>query len=67
MVDFNYFMLLKRPWLIDAKVIHDRGNNVIIVQGNRIVRTILVNKKLGEETRKPQVLICYDFDGKVNR
>jgi hypothetical protein len=22
-VDFNYFMLIGRPWLIDAKVTHD--------------------------------------------
>jgi hypothetical protein len=33
-VDFNYSMLLGRPWLRDAKVTHDWGNNVIIVQGN---------------------------------
>jgi len=39
-------MLLGRPWLKDAKVTHDWGNNVIIVQGNAIVRTILVNRKL---------------------
>jgi len=38
-VDFSYFMLLGIPWLIDAKVTHDWGNNVIIVQGNGTVRT----------------------------
>jgi hypothetical protein len=54
-------MLLGRLWLIDAKVAHDWGNNVIIVQGNGTVRTILVNKKLGAKTRRPQVLICYDL------
>jgi hypothetical protein len=54
-------MLLGRPWLKDAKVTHDWGNNVIIVQGNGIVKTILVNKKLGAETKRPQVLICYDL------
>jgi hypothetical protein len=31
LVDSNYFMLLGRPWLGDAKVTHDWGNNVIIV------------------------------------
>jgi hypothetical protein len=29
-VDSNYSMLLKRPWLIDAKVTHDWSNNVIL-------------------------------------
>ncbi len=46
-VDSNYFMLLGRPWLIDTKVTHDWGNNVIIVQGNETIKTTLVNKKLG--------------------
>ncbi len=52
-VDSNYFMLVGRPWLRDAKVTHDQGNNVNIVQGNGIVKTISMNKKLGIETRKP--------------
>ncbi len=52
-VDSNYFMLLRRPWLKDAKVTHDWGNNVIIVQGNGIVKIISINRKLGAETRKP--------------
>jgi hypothetical protein len=34
---------------------------VIIVQSNGTIKTILVNKKLGVETRRPQVLICYDL------
>jgi hypothetical protein len=54
-------MLLGRPWLKDAKVTHDWGNNVIIVHGNGIARTILVNKKLGTKTKKPQVFIFYDL------
>jgi hypothetical protein len=33
-VNSNYSMLLGRPWFKDAKVTHDWGNNVIIVQGN---------------------------------
>ncbi len=60
-VDFNYSMSLGRPWLRDVKVTHDRRNNVIIVQSNGTIKTILVNKKLGIETRRPQVLICYDL------
>jgi hypothetical protein len=46
-------MLLGRPWLIDAKVTHDWGNNVITIQGNGIIKTISFNKKIGVETRRP--------------
>jgi hypothetical protein len=60
-VDCSYSMLLGRPWLKNAKVTHDWGNNVIIVQGNGIVKTISINKKLGVKTRRLQVLICYDL------
>jgi hypothetical protein len=60
-VDSNYFMLLGRPWLKDAKVTHDRGNNVITIEGNGTVKTILVNKKLGAKTKRLQVLVCYDL------
>jgi hypothetical protein len=34
---------------------------VIIVQGNGIVRIMLVNKKLEVKTRRPQVLVYYDM------
>ncbi len=56
MVDFNYSMLLRKPWFRDAKVTHDRQINVIIVQGNGIAIKILVNKKLGAKTRRPKYL-----------
>jgi hypothetical protein len=58
-VDSSYSMLLGRPWLKDGKVTHDWGNNVINVQGNGIVRTILVNKQLGTKPKRPQILFCY--------
>jgi hypothetical protein len=54
-------MLLKRPSLIHVKVTHDWGNNVITIQGNGIVKTISVNRKLGAKTRRPQILVCYDL------
>jgi hypothetical protein len=50
-VDFSYFMLLRRLWLKDAKVTHD-CDNVIIVQGNGIIRTISINKKLRAKTKR---------------
>jgi hypothetical protein len=34
---------------------------VIVVQGNGIVKTISVNKKLGAKTRRPQVFVCDDL------
>jgi hypothetical protein len=30
-VNYSYSMLRGRPWLIDAKVTHDRGSNAINV------------------------------------
>jgi len=61
-VDFSYSMLLRRPWLGDAKVRHDQRNTVITVQGKGTIRTISINKKLGSiETRRLQVLVYYDL------
>jgi hypothetical protein len=54
-------MLLGRPWLRDAKVTHDWGNNVITIQHNGIVKTISDNKKLGVKTKRPQIIVCYDL------
>jgi hypothetical protein len=34
---------------------------VIIIQGNGIVRTISINKKLGTKSKKPQILVCCDL------
>ncbi len=34
---------------------------MITVQGNGTIRTISVNKKLGAEIKRPQVLVCYDL------
>jgi hypothetical protein len=36
-VDFNYSMLLGRPWLKDVKVTHDWGSNTVTIQGNGVV------------------------------
>jgi hypothetical protein len=59
-VDSNYSMLLGRPWLMDVKVAHDWGNNIVTIQGNGIVRTIIVTKHLGSELRRQEVLLYYD-------
>jgi hypothetical protein len=43
-LDYNYYML-NHPWLRDAKVFHDWGNNTITIQGINIIKTILLTKK----------------------
>jgi hypothetical protein len=45
-IDLSYSMLLDRPWLRDAKMAHDWGNDIITIQGNGIVRTIIMIKHL---------------------
>jgi hypothetical protein len=40
---------------------HDWGNNVIIVQGNGIIKTILVNKKLGVEIKGLKYLFVMTY------
>ncbi len=52
-VDSSYSMLLGRPWLRDVKVAHDWGSNIITIQGNGTIRTIIVTKHLGGEVRRP--------------
>jgi hypothetical protein len=60
-VDSNYFMLLRRPWFRDATITCDWGNSVIAIQGNGIVMTISVNGKVGVESKRLQILVCYDL------
>jgi len=57
-VDYNYSMLFKRPWLRDAKVANDWGSNIVTIRGNGIVITIIVTKRLGGEVRKLEMLLC---------
>jgi hypothetical protein len=57
----SYSMLVSHPWLRDAKISHDWGNNTIIIQGMGTIRTICVTKKLGALAKHPKVLVCYDF------
>jgi len=59
-VDYNYSMLLGRPWLKDVKVAHDWGSNTVTIQGNGIIQTIIITKHLQNEVRKPKVLLCYN-------
>jgi hypothetical protein len=54
-------MLLGRPWLRDAKVAHDWGNNTMIIQGNGTIKTIVVSKHLGAKMKRPKILLCHDY------
>ncbi len=52
-LDSSYSMLLKCPWFKDVKVSHDWGTNTITIHGTCTIRTILVTKKLGVQTKRP--------------
>src|SRR4051794_4877608 len=60
-VKSDYRLLLGRPWLRHAKVIHDWGNNEVQIMGNGTVRTVTINRQLGMEATTPHALICYNF------
>jgi hypothetical protein len=58
-LDDNYSMLLGRPW--DANFSHEWWTNLITIEGNGIVKTIIVTKWLDRTTNRPKVLLCYNF------
>jgi len=55
-VDSSYSMVLGRPWLKDVKMTHDWGSNIVTIQGNGIVKTIIVTKHLGSKVRRLKML-----------
>jgi hypothetical protein len=57
----NYSMLLSQPWLCNASVIHDWGNNLIIIEGNVTMWTIVITKHLDNNTKCLEVLMCYNL------
>jgi hypothetical protein len=65
LVDFSYSMLLGRPWLRDAKVAYDWGSNIVMIQGNGIIRIITITKHLGGEIRRLEVLLCYNYQNGI--
>ncbi len=44
---------------------HDWGNNIVTIQGNEIVKIIIVTKRLGGEIRRLEVLLCYDYQNGI--
>ena len=57
----DYSMLLGRPWLRNAKVIHDWANDQVQIMGNGIVKTVKINHQLGYQEVTPHALVCYNF------
>jgi hypothetical protein len=58
-LDSNYSMFLGQPWLHNACVTHDWGNNLITIEGNGMVRTIVMTKHLDTNTKCFEVLLFY--------
>jgi hypothetical protein len=56
---------LGTPWLKDVEVAHDRGNNIVAIQGNGTIKTIIVTRHLGGEVRRPKILLCYDYQNGI--
>jgi hypothetical protein len=59
-------MLLGRPWLKDAKISHDWGTNIITIQGTSTIKIIPITKKLGVQTKRLEILVCYDFHFRIS-
>jgi hypothetical protein len=60
-VDSSYSMLLGRPWLKDVKMAHDWRSNIVTIQGNGIVTTIIITKHSKGEIKRPEMLLCYNY------
>jgi len=58
-------MLLGHLGLRDVKVSHDWDNNIINIQGANIVIIIPVTKKIKKPTKRPKILVCYDFHSTI--
>jgi hypothetical protein len=38
-----------------------RETNIVTIQGNGMVKTIVVTKYLGAKVKRPQMLLCYNY------
>ena len=60
-IKLDYSMLFGRPWLRNAKVIHDWANDQVQIMGNGTVKTVKINRQLGYEAVTPHALVYYNF------
>ncbi len=44
---------------------HGWGSNIVTIQGNGIVKTIIITKHLGGEIKRLEVLLCYDYQNGI--
>jgi hypothetical protein len=42
------------------------GTNIVTIQGIGVVRTILITKKLGAQTKRVKILVSYDFHFRIS-
>lgn len=59
-VNKAYSMLFGRLWLIDPKVNHGWGNNMVTLQGNGTLKTVSMSQRKGPRPKLPEVLVCYN-------
>lgn len=57
--------LLRKPWLSNAKVAHDWGNNIMTIQRNGTIRAVVVTKHLGIDVKQPKVLLCNNYQNGI--
>lgn len=61
MLDATYSMLLCKTSLEDAKVFHNWGTNLVTIEDNGIIKTMVVTKKLSNNIKWSKVLMCYEL------
>jgi hypothetical protein len=67
-LDSIYSMLLNQPWLRNALVTDDWGNNLITIEGTGTMQTIIVTKHLDNNSKFHEVLLCYNLmKGVINK
>jgi hypothetical protein len=53
-------MLPRRPWLKDANVAHDCENNIVTIQQNGMVITMVVTKHLRAKVKILELLLYHN-------
>ncbi len=61
MLDATYSMLLCKASLEDAKNFHNWGTNLVTIEDNGIIKTMVVTKKLNNKIKWSKVLMCYEL------
>jgi hypothetical protein len=62
---FLFLCYLVDHWPRDVEVSHDWGSNIVTIQGNGVLTTIVVIKRLNNQTKRPKAPLCYDFQNRI--